>query len=73
MMRSLEQIERHVGVLEDIIRRNMDCTSGADGVMAMAYIDIIKSGLDLVDRIARIRMTKEDYAKEAGNGQVQSE
>ena len=73
MMRPLEQIEKHVGVLEDIIRRNMDCTSGADGLMAMAYIAIIKTGLWRVDRIAQMRMTKEDYAKEAGNGQVQSE
>ena len=73
MMIPLEQIEKHVGVLDDIIRRNMDCTSGADGLMAMAYIAIIKTGLWRVDRIAQMRMTKEDYAREVGNGKVQSQ
>ena len=73
MMRSLELVEKNVDELENIIRRNLDCTSEADGLLAMAYVDIIRSGLDLVDRIARIRMTAEEYAKEERNGKVQSQ
>ena len=73
MMRSLELVEQHVDELESIIRRNLDCASETDGLLAMAYIDIIKSSLDLVDRIARIRMTREEYAKEVRNGTVQSQ